>query len=86
VFDVLQSNVADDTFVSGVVDTSLRVGGSTPAELRAIEALRKSPDITKVVTRVVNDYTHSHRYDRDGYEVFAQDHARDIYVNLVNAT
>lgn len=86
VFDVLQGNVADGTFVSGVVDPSLRVGGSTPAELRAIEALRKSPDITKVVTRVVNDYTHSRRYVMDGYEVFVQHPARDIYVKLVNAT
>jgi hypothetical protein len=86
VLDVLQGYVTDDTFASGVVDPSLRVGGSTPAELRAIEELRKSPDITKVVTRVVNDYTHSHRYDSDGYEVFAQDHSRDIYVKLVNAT
>ena len=86
VFDVLQGYVTDNMFVSAVVDPSLRVGGSTPAELRAIEALRISPDITKVDTRVVNDYTHSRRDGMDGYEVFVQDQARDIYVKLVNAT
>lgn len=86
VFDVLQGNVADDMFLSGVVDPSLRLGGSTPAELRGIEALRESPDITKVHTCVVNDYTHSHNYDMNGYEFFAQHPDRDIYVKLISAT
>jgi len=85
VFDVLQGNVTDNAFVSGVVDPSLRIGGSSPAELRAIEALREFPNVTKVRTCVASDNTHSPVYEAEGYEVFAHHPARDIYVKLVDA-
>lgn len=85
VFDVLQGNVTEDTFVSGVVDPSLRIGGSTPAELRAIEVLRKSPDITKVRTCVASAYTDSPGDNMDDYEVFARQPGRDIYVKVIDA-
>jgi len=85
-FDVLQGTVADKTPVSRVVDPVLRVGGSTPAELRAIEKLIESPpDITRVDTRVVSDHKQPRRSDMDGYEVFVKDPAVDVYVKVLNA-
>lgn len=84
VFDVLQGYVSDDTFISGVVDPSLRIGGSTPAELRAIEELRENPDITKVRACVTSDSAQSSEYEAEGYEVFARHPRRNIYVKIID--
>lgn len=51
-FDVIQGQTANGENLSGVVDQSLRIGGASPAEVMAIEALNTHTDATQVTARV----------------------------------
>jgi hypothetical protein len=72
--DVLQGYDKRGIFYSGVVDQSLRVAGSTPAELLAIKALQDHPDADMAQTRTQvffnpaehQPYPGDIRYDYDG--------------------
>ncbi|MGH7158365.1 MAG: DUF3182 family protein [Candidatus Saccharimonadales bacterium] len=51
-FDVVRGEAKNNQILSGVVDQSLRIGGATPAEVLAIEALKAQPSAQQVTSRV----------------------------------
>jgi hypothetical protein len=74
-FDVVQGQTANHEFLSGVVDQSLRIGGATPAEVMAIEALQRDPSTKQVTAEVKIRWNPEPLNPSDGGVVFF-DHAR----------
>ena len=74
-FDVVQGQTANREFLSGVVDQSLRIGGATPAEIMAIEALQKDPSAKQVMAEVKIRWNPDPLSPKDTGVVFF-DHAR----------
>ena len=56
-YDVLQGFDSKGNFLSGVTDQTFRLGGSSPAEVLAIEYLNNKPDINFVDAEVTLDYS-----------------------------
>lgn len=55
-YDVVAGRAADGSSRLGVLDQSWRVGGASPAEIAALEALRDRPAKTAVCARTVERY------------------------------
>jgi hypothetical protein len=75
-FDVVQGQTSNHEFLSGVVDQSLRIGGATPAEIMAIEALQRDPSIEQVTAEVKIRWNPEHPLSLSNGEVVFFDHAR----------
>ncbi len=55
-YDIAQGQNAAGEWCSGVLEQSWRMGGATPAELTALEAMRANPGLTLVRTRCVERF------------------------------
>jgi len=55
-YDVLQGITSQGEFLSGVTDITYRLGGSSPAEVLALDYFRQNPDIVFIDADVTLDY------------------------------
>lgn len=70
--------------LSGVTDQSLRVGGATPAELVAIEALNTNPNLTYVTSQVALEYNPRTQVDKHA-AVFLDHPTLRILASIIGA-